>query len=110
MENYFTKEFKKFYLSLNDYQKKVIEWCSISNHECPEEYYKLVWDSVELWNKQAVTNNYCEKHYLLRKPELKAFDTNEKKYLSEKFKELDGTLLVDIIWRSLSSHKIFKNI
>jgi hypothetical protein len=110
MENYFTKKFKKYYLSLNNYQKQVIIWCSICNHECPEEYYQLVWDSVELYNKQAVKNNYCEKHYLLKKPELKAFDNNEKIYLSDKFKELDGTLLIDVIWISLKSHKIFKNI
>ena len=42
------------------------------------------------------------------KPILKAFDNNEKRYLSEKFKELDGTLLMDIIWRGLKSHKILK--
>jgi hypothetical protein len=107
MENYFTKNFKIFYLSLNNYQKQVIIWCSISNHECPEEYYKLVLDFVEIYNKQAVTDNYCGKHYLLKKPQLKAFDNNEKQYLSKKFKELDGTLLIDVIWGSLKSHKIF---
>lgn len=107
MEKYFIEEFKTFFETLNDFEKKLILWCSVSNYECPEEYFKLVFDSVELENKSALCDNYCDKFYYLEKKQLKIFDKNEAKYLKKELVELDGTLLCDIVSSSLKTHKIF---
>jgi hypothetical protein len=114
MEDFYTEEFREFYGSLTNFQKKAIEWCSVSNHECPRDFYQLVFDSVESTNthmtkqlKRSITDNYCSILWILDKPELKTFDEDEKVYLKEKFSQLDGTLLMDVIYCSLKSHKIF---
>lgn len=114
MDDYYTEEFKEFYRSLTNFQKRAIEWYSVVNHECPREFYQLVYDSLESPNihmtqqlKRAITDNYCRILWILDKPELKAFNEDEKEYLKEKFSQLDGTLLTDVISGSLKSHKIF---
>ena len=54
-----------------------------------------------------------ERNYISNKTtetiELKYFDNDEKEYLKDRLLRLDGTLLCDIVRRSLRNHKIFLN-
>lgn len=105
MNLYFVDEFNNFFNSLNNFEKNLIMWCSISNSECPYEFFKLILDQTEDQNKKAIETNYIGR---ITNKNLIDFTPNEEQHLKYKMKELDGTLLVDIVWECLKSHKIFK--
>lgn len=104
MEEFYTDEFKEFFNKLNKYEREVILWCSVNNHFCPEEYFKLVLETIEEQHKQSLTDNYIHRD---DEDNLLDFDKEEEKYLRSRLDAVDGTLLMSIVWDSLKKHKIF---
>ena len=103
----FTKEFKKFLTSLKEFERNWVLWYVVMNYECSIESFLLLLDTLnnETWKKVSFTSNFIssmrKEHYL------NEFTETESNYLREKLRELDGTLLCDIISRTLKNHKIF---
>lgn len=52
MEKYLTTEFNEFLNTLNNFQRKAVLWCTVYNEECPVEYYKLLYDTIDDFNKE----------------------------------------------------------
>ena len=108
LENYWTDEFKEFYDELTDFAKQLVVLISVENHECPENYFKIVLNNCKKYDKSIVERNYIS-NKTTETIELKYFDNDEKEYLKDRLLRLDGTLLCDIVRRSLRNHKIFLN-
>ena len=106
LEDYFTDEFKKFYIELSEFTKRLITIISLRNNECPEKYYDTIFDNWVEHEKSMIKNNY-HNNRTTKIIELKYFDDKEKEYLKDRLKTLDGTLLFDVVTESLTNHKIF---
>ena len=103
----FTKEFEEFVTSLNDFEESCVLFCVVENPECSIDTFLLLLDSMNnnMLKRKALTHNYI--HSITKDYSLKNFTRKEADYLREKLKTLDGTLLMDIISRTLKTHKIF---
>ena len=96
---------KTYYDNANELTKRLIDWCCIDNHEITEDYFNwLLKNRIEKYNKSAFKQNYSGEKIKL---ELKPIEDNDIDYLDKKIKELDGTLLVDIVFKFMRTHKIF---
>ena len=103
----FTKEFKEFITTLDKFERECVMFCVVENPECSIDTFLFLLDSMHknMLYRKAFTHNYI--HSITKDYSLKAFTINEANYLREKLKTLDGTLLTDIISRTLITHKIF---
>lgn len=106
IEDYFTDEFRKFYIGLSEFAKRLVIIISLRNNECPENYYNIIFDNWKENEKSMIKDNYNYRTTDERL-ELKYFDDKEKEYLKNRLETLDGTLLCDIVSKSLTNHKIF---
>jgi len=104
MESYFTQEFKEYYQTCNNFAKALINYCSVSNPDCPKEVFDLVIQSVDGFHIEQLKCDFEDKN---TEQLLKPFDKTCKSYLIRLFDELDGTLLVDILLKQIKTHKIF---
>lgn len=103
MDTIFVEEFQTFLNSLTDSDKKLIYWYCVMNTQCPESFYSWLITQTNTIDLEKLKKNYEGNKLLI-------FDENEARYLKDKISTLDGTLLADIIFRSIKQHQIFKTI
>lgn len=97
---------KTYYDNADEFTRRLIDWCCIDNNECPEQYFNwLLENRIEKHNKQAFIKNYS--YGIKETVELKPITDEAIDYLDNSIKELDGTLLVDIVFCFMRTHKIF---
>ena len=106
----FIPSFNEFFNSLNSFEKKLILWSCIYNPHCPASFYGLMLQSTEDYNKDALTQNYYGSNALYVpniRYQLKDFQTKDLDLLRLDMKQLDGTLLSDIVGKFCQVHNIF---
>jgi len=101
LTTYFNTEFQTYYQTCEESAKRLLKWCVLSNFECPEEYKELYFDSAD---EDTILSSFFNEKETLLEP----FDRATELNLMRLFDTLDGTLLVDLVYREITNHKIFK--
>lgn len=104
----FNKEFKTYFNKASSFKKQLILWGALTNPECSDQFCEDFMVSLG--------DNY--EYILMADDTYKGFRTNEKTQLKpinkssinkldDYFNRLDGTLLTDLVYDFLETHKIF---
>lgn len=103
----FVEIFDKYYKSKNKFQKGVIDFLLTDNPEITDEIYLyLLNNRISEIHKSDFQYNYDGE--IKVKYKLKKITNQDLNELDRYFKELDGTLLCDLVRRFIKTHKIFK--
>lgn len=103
-----------YYNKSNNFKKRLIDWCCIDNIECTKETFNDILNNRILpSDKKAFEKNFFNNSCLDEekvkniKESLKPITDEDIINLDTKMNELDGTLLVDVVWEFMRNHKIF---
>jgi len=103
----FVPKLQEYYEDSNEFTKNLIRWCCIQNKRCTYDIFNYLLPFIREYNKDAFRKNYNGELRTLDDSGLKEITDEDISYLDTRIKELDGTLLVDIVWRFMKDHKIF---
>ena len=111
----FVDKLQKYYNKTCSFQKSLLLFCAVGNKECNPERFIILYDNkfnktnYEKYEQRAMVINFLGNYKIETddKIELQEITDEDITYIDTKMKELDGTLLVDIIVRFMETHKIF---
>lgn len=103
----FVEKLQNYFDNSSDYTRKLIYWCCIDNQECYIENYRIIYNTIEDYNKPAFKSNYFGNRGGNKR--LKEITDKDIDYLDKSIDDLDGTLLVDVVSKFMEEYKIFKN-
>lgn len=101
----FVEKLQKMFDDSSPHAQRLINWCCVTNQECSKKTYYIIRKTIEDHNKRGFKQNYYGSRGGNR--QLKEITDKDIAYLKSKIKELDGTLLVDITFEFMKTHKIF---
>lgn len=104
----FNKEFQEYFDNASSFKKQLIMWGALTNPDCSDQFLEdfmvsLGDDYEEIDMALDTYNGFRIQHKVLLKPINKA----EIFKLEDYFNRLDGTLLKDLVYDFLKTHKIF---
>ena len=103
----FIKTFEDYYNLKTDFENYLIDLTLIFNPEITEELFQyLLGNKIKEIDKTAFTYNY-QGNKSTALYQLTEVTDNNLTELDRYFKELDGTLLCDLVARYLRNHKVF---
>ncbi len=101
----FVEKLQNYYDKSSDFKKRIINWCCIDNQECHIETFNILYNTIEDNKKSAFKRNYFGNRGGHK--QLKEITDKDIDYLNSQIEELDGTLLVGIVWKFMEEYKIF---
>jgi hypothetical protein len=103
----FVEIFDKYYKSKNNFQKGLIDFLLTDNPEITDEIYMFLLNNrISELDKTNFQYNYNGEMKVKHK--LKTITKKDLNKLDIDFKQLDGTLLCDVVGEFIKTHKIFK--
>lgn len=112
--NIFNKEFQDYFNKSSNFKKQLIMWSALGNQECPKEYlddFLIILEfSYDPIKETKLALGLYENYRPTKIERLKRLKRTTKKSidkLDNDFEEIDGTLLKDIVYRYMKTHKIF---
>ena len=104
----FNKKFQKYFDNASSFKKQLIMWGALTNPECSDQFLEDF--MVSLGDDEYKINIALDTYDGFRiehKVKLKPINKEEIFKLDDYFNRLDGTLLKDLVYDFLETHKIF---
>jgi hypothetical protein len=98
------------YNKMDDFEKKLIRFTSLSNQDFPPSLFK---DFLQMETRQYGRDTFTKAYHCYhpypedKRVKLKSLSVPALDKLMKKMKELDGTLLVDVVRMFMETYKIF---
>ena len=103
----FVEKLQNYYDNSNKHTQRLIEWCCVNNNRCTEKIFQFILNRTIKENRKSLIMNW-DGEMIDEEIILKDITNDDIDYLRTEIRELDGTLLVDIVWKFMQKYKIFK--
>jgi len=103
----YNKFFQAYYDKSSSFEKQLIMWASIINIECSDEFYNNFINSLTNERDKIIARDIYTDGQSYENIKLESLNEKNIAELQRYFDELDGTLLKDLVYQFIQTHKIF---
>jgi hypothetical protein len=109
----FVDKLEKYYNDASSFQKQIILFCAVNNDDCNPDRFMILYDKqteITPYLRRAMMKNFLVNYKTQNYGKtglLPEITDKDIIHIDTKIRELDGTLLCDIIWDFMRRHKIF---
>jgi hypothetical protein len=103
----FNIEFQKYFNNASLFKKQLIMWGALTNPQCTDQFYKDFIDTMNDDYDIYLADDTYKGYKTSENIKLQSIDEHSLNKLNDYFKRLDGTLLTDLVYKFLETHKIF---